>query len=359
MKRLFELNKMSFIIIIFCAVAGYVITYTALNNDLINNPSYPAKFKVVYLDSISIRFIREAKDTTISNINASNNIEDKQGTVFNRSPIFLIWFTLIILLVTIASGAFPVFVWRLFILKKKFMLKWKHIIISFISAVLLIVFLVGLMGSMKGLYKPPHVIEKFGILLHNGNLIAYIVEAVLILELPIMMVIFLTAIASDNVKLTDISQGNIKNAVEKITFLNKLLMNALQVLAVIIIFTVLTTTALGQSIKHEIIIENKDFDIFPKEASYIYGLFFSLFLAIIFIPVYLLVQYKGKQLKEQITGKTLIMEDVEKKENQEYQNLIASLDKENSIVDNIKLVLTVISPLITSFLPEQLHIFSN
>ena len=72
-------------------------------------------------------------------------------------------------------------------------------------------------------------------------------------------------------------------------------------------------------------------------------------------PSYLFLK-KNKQLKDQI-----ISTKVEKATNVHVKEgngqCINTLDKKNSIIENIKLVLTLMSSLITSFLPQQLHIF--
>jgi preprotein translocase subunit SecG len=257
--------------------------------------------------------------------------------IFNDNPIFLYWFALILAMATIASGASSVYVLQGFMLIKEYKLKRKDIINTFLFALIIIIVVAYIQLGINGMYRVNRILKDFDILFKAGyeNIPAFISIVTIVLTIPFFMTIFFISII--------LQKSEKANELKEYTSINKILTSSLQTLAVIIIFSVLTSSSLRQSIKSHI--DSNYLDVFPKEFSYIYGLLFSLFLAIVFIPVYIQSQQKAM----------FLMEKYEK--DASTKDLVDKLKKDSSIVDNIKLILTVISPLITSLLPESLHIF--
>ena len=141
---------------------------------------------------------------------------------------------------------------------------------------------------------------------------------------------------------------SIKKSIQQLNFLNKKLENALQLLAVIIVFSVLTSGALGETMRA--IFKIDGFNIFPKEISYVYGTYFSLFLCIIYVPVYYYIKLNYEELKDQAST---IEETAAEKGT--YDKIFGEVRFKNTPLENVKLALTVLSPLLTSLLPS--HVF--
>jgi len=116
-------------------------------------------------------------------------------------------------------------------------------------------------------------------------------------------------------------------------------------LSVIVVFSVLTSGTLKETIKATVHIEG--YDIFPAEVSYAYGIFFSLFLCVVYMPVYFYLKRQYSYFKTVLNG----MEDF----GDAKEKLLASLDFKTSALDNLKTAITMLAPFITSFLPENLH----
>jgi hypothetical protein len=262
-----------------------------------------------------------------------------------------VWTMLTCIMITLAAGSIPVFINQLIDLKKKFELKPRQVFFSVLYALILASFLAFTNRKLPGYYNPNMVIHDLHILFKNENLLDYLVMLTIILILPAITLIFMIGISSNNILSDTHDVKKAADAVKKINILNGLLNGVLQVVAVIIVFTVFTTSSLGISIKSTVEVEG--LDLFPKEVSYVYGLYFSLFLCIVYVPAYYNIKQNYNRLKENTAN--LDMTDAET--TTWYKELLGNSKIEGSALDNIKLALTVLAPLLTSFLPNNLHPF--
>ncbi|HXD94793.1 MAG TPA: hypothetical protein VNX01_16415, partial [Bacteroidia bacterium] len=130
-------------------------------------------------------------------------------------------------------------------------------------------------------------------------------------------------------------------------YLNQLLQSTLQILATIVVFSVLTSSTLGESIKSMVSVSG--LDLFPKQISYIYGMYFSLFLCVIYIPIYYYLKNNFNRLKELASDPVNIPNS-----SVWYTSLFGDVKFEGSALENVKLALTIIAPILTAFLPKTL-----
>jgi hypothetical protein len=344
-------RSISMSVVIIFAFIGFLSTYLWISSN-IRHPEFNQTINVIQ-NKVDKNYYEINPDTLSVFENNIKTVEiDKGDILFNRNPFFLIWTTLVLIMITIASGAFPVFVWQIIQLKYTFKLKFRHVLYAILFALAVTLFLILFQMSTKGFYMPSKIIDDFEILFKHGNIIPTIVAVTFVLQFPIIILIFLIGISANNIDINNIHKQNIDKIVSGFSMLNQILLNSLQILAILVVFSVLTTSALQQSIKTTLII--KTFDIFPNEVSYVYGLFFSLFLAIIFIPTYIFLRNCQNNLKQNLLNDI----NSEKSVNTEwYKNLIANLSTGGTALDNLKMSLMVLAPLISSFLPEQLWFF--
>ncbi len=292
----------------------------------------------------------------------------RHNILFHQNPIFLVWSMLVSIMMAIAAGSFPVFVIQIFRLKNKFKLSSVQVLTGFIYAIIVVLSLALNSSELRGYYKPPDIINDFNILLSRGEILNNIVIFTTILSIPTFLVIFLTAISSDNLSIKNSVEKGIKkeDEIQKFTdvelvkqkkmeieaiahqfeFLSQSLKGAMQILAVIVVFSVLTSSALRMSIKA--VVEIKYYDIFPVEASYVYGMYFSLFLCIMYIPSYIYLKNRFMKFKENINMQLI--------DEQWSQSVLETVKFEGTALDNMKLAFTILAPLITSFLPDSLHL---
>jgi len=345
------------IIVVAFAAAGFLITKYFISENLIQYSTLPT--------TISFKVHDEAKgegDSVIFNLPVVSKFSidtfpketEAKGSIIERNilyhenPYFPVWGMLVFVMITIASGSVPVFIDQVLQLKKNFKLNWKQIATGIFFALLIATFLALSSSSDIGYYHPPEILRDFHILFKNGNVLVGIVFGTILLVLPILTAMFLIGPASDKLLDQDINKDNIEATANKLEILNQSLQIALQVLAVIVVFTVLTTGALKETIKATV--EIRGFDIFPTYISYVYGLFFSLFLCVIYLPIYFYLKQKYIYLKAAAAGMVELGDNKEK--------VLSAVDFKSSAMDNLKTALTMLAPLISSFLPENLHFFT-
>lgn len=362
-------NFTGIISIVIFAVVAFAVTSFLLKMNTIQYSSMPATVIVKINDP------NKAGKTEYRKLPAHSNLPidtvkrsfDKgtyigENILFHQNPAFLMWTMLICIMISIAAGSVPAFVGQIIQLKEDFKLKPVHIRSGIFCAFALTLFLGFTNMRLPGYYAPPAIMNDLHILFKTPNAPNWIVVITIALMLPALTVIFLVGICSDKIlsatqKIDDdpeqtLAVKDIEIATAKLKIIHKALQNVLQVLAVIVVFTVLTSTALGQSLKSTVGIDG--FDLYPKEASLVYGLYFSLFLCIIYIPVYFYIKQNYNRLKEKANE---LNPPDEIKEKPWYKELFADTKFEGTALENLKLAFTILAPLLTSFLPESLHFF--
>jgi hypothetical protein len=346
-------NFGSIFIVILFAMGGYMATYLLLSNNYRHGKS----------DQV-IRTIRNSQDNTVKEVRIDTLkmtqqklmqqpvVIDKELVLFHRNPIFLIWSTLIIIMMTIASASFPVFIWQIRQIGNTFCLNNRHFLQAGLMALFMVFFLILMQKSVAGFYNLTKLVDNFQVLLKHGWVFRIILVSTLLLQVPVLMVLFLVGISVGKIDIEIRNRQSVKNILSRFTILNQTLIDALQVLAVVVVFTVIAVGALQQSVKSVLLVAQ--FDVFPKEVCYVYGMFFSLFLGIIYIPTYLFLKNRFNHFKQNIeTG----IETADEEKKDWYKDFTGSVNFGVSALDNLKLAFTVLAPLLSSFLPEQLRLF--
>jgi len=120
---------------------------------------------------------------------------------------------------------------------------------------------------------------------------------------------------------------------------------------ILVAMAILTTDALRRSLLTETraILQLNDLppvelSLVPPEFVYLYGLFFSVILATIYIPVFIHLRSKGRELNRALKKDASIPNDM--------QVSLERLEMNESVLDNLKMALTILAPLISSFLPD-------
>jgi hypothetical protein len=197
--------------------------------------------------------------------------------------------------------------------------------------------------------------RTFHVLLKHPCVLNFIVGANIVLCIPMIVVSFRCSFIAYTIagKLENgKDKNNIEWAVKSFKNLNGKLNNALQVLAVIIVMTILTTSALRQSLIA--VLHAHNFEIFPIQSVYAYGLFFSVFLALVYVPNYLFMKYSSSQVIDHLNSKK---NAVGTQEALWAEQLLSVMQIGKTSMDSIKLVITVLSPLLSIVIPDKLHFF--
>jgi hypothetical protein len=350
------------ILVIIFAILGYYLTYLTITLNTIQYSELPKSVKVKMQDHATAAkndFV--TFDLGVKSKMRIDSIQHKRYhyddpklvvaesyAICHQNSAFLMWSSLICIMMTIAAASAPVFTACFFSLKKEFGLKAGQLNGILFYTLLLIFFLMKTNrgGSDIGYYTPVDIVNNFKILLNDGDILTNIVNVTIVLTLPCMAVVFLTARCADTLDVNTDSFATLKQSVRQMKSLDGILKNALHFLAIIVVFAVLTSSALGASI--ESMIEIDHYDLFPKEVSYLYGAYFTLFLCVMYVPVYYHLVQKYESLK------TCAADMKEKGIAGNYDALFTTAAFQGSAVDNVKMAITIISPLLTALIPNKI-----
>ncbi len=350
----FKPKSIIIILIVLFATIGCIICTFIINNNIIQFSSLPKDITIKVRDGAL-----GSKDSVIFNLPVKSKIplasynpgsvelstKVERNMLYHQNSFFPVWGMLILIMITVASGSVPAFIAQIIYMKNSFELNKNQIIYSLLYAILILFFLAVSNSAGKGYYTPQKIIDDFHILLTSGKIIEGIVLATILLMIPVLTLVFLIGPASDTLFKSEITKINFKKAAQSLNQLNQQLRSALQILAIIVVFSVLTSSALRESIKATI--EIGGYNIFPTEVSFVYGMYFSLFLCITYIPVHYYLSQQYNYLK----SLSFDSEDLDK----EKEAVLSLYNLKSSALDNIKMALTVLAPLLSSFLPENLH----
>ncbi|TND08828.1 MAG: hypothetical protein FD123_1682 [Bacteroidetes bacterium] len=344
------------------AMTAFFVTYKVLNKHIIQYSTVPYSLSVVVKDYADPghpvdKVFRLPLESKIPVDTATQADRPTVGIttfdlLYHENPSFLVWLMLFCMMVSIAAGSFPVFAGLVRELKSTFSLSPRRIGVSIFYGVGLAAFLAVTNASLDGYTYPEDLMDTFHILLTDSYLITIFVVITIILCIPAFTVAFLVARSSDKIFEQEITDKNADEAVTRLDHLGTVLKSVLQLLAVIVVFTVLTSSALRESIKSTISVK-EGYDLFPKEVSYVYGLYFSLFLCILYVPTFLYLKRQYAKLRDKLV-------EVQGPPSESAEKVIGSLvDKikaDGTVFDSIKIAFTVLAPLMTSFLPDSLHL---
>jgi hypothetical protein len=364
-----EMNKnirSNVFIVSLCAALAYGLSALFITSNLVEYTTLPKTVVLTTPDNATPATNTRGEKTFYLPVKSNFAIDTTRQTLktplvatradilFHQNPTLLVWLILICIMVAVAAGSVPVSLVQITDLKTEFNLQWDQLGKAILYAFFLALFLILTNGHLSGYYSPPEIIDKFGILFKHGWVLPTIVLFTILLASPAFAHVFLIGLVSGKVGNIDKKDRMIiDKALRRMRYLNLSLQNALQLLAVIVVFSVLTSTALGQAMRATM--QVKGFDVYPKEVSIVYGLYFTLFLCIIYVPVYFFIKQNYLKLKEMAWE--LKMSDPEKNDAW-YNNQFGQSKFEGTAIDNLKLGFTMLSPLLSGFLPKTLGFFN-
>lgn len=355
----------SIYIITFCSFIGLLCSYYPLSNNLKkdgNPPDYIEIYdetgsiqylEVINNDSMHFNYVDVTADNFKSNASITSEAICLRDTIFHRNPHLLIWLFMNVIIAMIASGSVPIFVYQIIKLKKRFKLELKHLILPALGSIILISMIVILQLELEGLYKPKDLAHSLNIIFNDSEVLKYIGICILLLLSPIFIMIFMIGSAAKRIVFKTknglADQSKIEAMSNDFMNLELSLRNGLHVLSSIIVLSVFATGALRESMFE--VVEIVGFDIFPIEVTYAYGMFFSLFIGMIYFPVHFYLAQKGKYLRASLQN----IEQIEDENESDWKvKILDKLSFKQSVLNNMKVIITVLAPLISTFLPSYL-----
>lgn len=227
----------------------------------------------------------------------------KSNLTLNQNPKLLTWMLLYSVTVAISIAFAIIFIGIVLRTIKTFKLSKKSVLLNF----LLFVFLVVAIALTSGGRGTDNLLSAFGII--DEFDILFRDPSILVKMLRVMIVSGSIALYGILMINTAIGTLPLKASEPNVTSLFLILRESMRILlsslSIIIMFSVMTTAMLQQTI--EAVLHIDGFVIFPSDFVYAYGLIFTIFLASLYIPVYYRLRIIGLKIFDQADKETLEM----------------------------------------------------
>jgi hypothetical protein len=353
----------SFIIIL--GISGMLGTFQYLLGDLKMNPYKKEVWAVkdlpgVTVDSLTVvyhplinihqadlknsRVLDKKSKTPVAKVNTEKTIDFK-SIYFAYNSVFLVWIAIFSVLVGCSLGLLPVIISEIRSMVRIFRLPLRRQVVVFLLTIL-IGGLIYFTQHIAYLMKPSQILDKFQILLYNP----YLINIFVIISIGVALtaiagqLLINQAISSLPVSIVGLDLAEQNKIADKFSMLRKQLKLFLLIDAVLIVFSVLNTDAFRRAIVAEVSVS---MDILPKNYVYLYGVLFTFFLAIIYMPIYYRLKLKGE----------LMLKEIPKVELEaDCKDLAAILNIEQTPIESLKVVLSILAPVLTSLVPGMLNI---
>src|SRR5689334_3203342 len=95
-------QSVSILVIIMFAILGFGVSFWKYKTNLILQPLH------INGGSDSVYYVKDTINHIVYDFKATQIFKPGQ-VLFHRAPVFLVWITLVIVMITVAAGSFPVF----------------------------------------------------------------------------------------------------------------------------------------------------------------------------------------------------------------------------------------------------------
>jgi hypothetical protein len=308
--------------------------------------------KIVYHPGIGVRrdsAVKERALTSKSGLKLDNT--DYKSTInykqlyFSYNSAFLVWIAIGAISFAFGLASLPVMWMAIRNLILQFEIKrWTIGFITLFSAVLcVLMYFTDKIGYYMGTIA---ICRKFHILVTNPNYLPYFVI--------ISMVVGLFGFAGQMIVNAAINKlpktipphnkAEQKNIGKKFLLLRNQLKFFLVIDSILIVFSVLTVDAFRKAILADIQV---NLDIVPQSLVYLYGLMFTFYLAVIYLPIYSRLKLKGEQMLDNVT---------QADQEGNLKSITAILRIQQTPIESFQVVISILAPVLTSLVPGLLKI---
>ncbi|PLX11029.1 MAG: hypothetical protein C0597_15740 [Marinilabiliales bacterium] len=306
-----------------------------------------------YKQHLLVQTIQDTEQAEVSSEFYKPLIKPAEGMYFHSNPSLLVWIFVISAFMTISIGLMVPYITRMLETIRRSKVSARYVAVVLISIVglgLITFFLHEINTSFLTFpvqYKTAaNLLSDFDILLKNPDHTIKIAIGVMFLAAFTGMAgLLILNKAIDNIKYDTVAlKSNVEQSLDQFNMLRIDLKFYLYTLSLLVAGSILTTGMLRESIL-TVLPRANDF-LFPIEFVYLYGLSFSLILIIAYVPIFSNLKRKSQQI---VLG---IDELSDAYEPLQLKSIKERLSVQTTIFDNIKVVISLLAPLITSFLPN-------
>jgi hypothetical protein len=304
--------------------------------------------KVIESFEIKKKNTREEKGKTLE-------IELSESYFFNQNPKFISWVFMFCILGGVVFGFIIPNIQHLKSIVYSFGYGKPFInaLISMASfGLLVIVTSSGSILPKKGYMSFANFISELDIYLINDGALKWIIGIMFLANAPSFFGMFFVNFNIGNID----PKTEIKKLSSDFHILNQSLKFFLFVNAIVITLSTVTT-GFGREAVLQAIPGINNHKLIPIEFVYLYGLTFTVFLAIIYLPIHFQLRQLGEII---IKEKNLSMEDHdvdgEKEQSKQASSHISVFTMQSSWLDNMKVSFAILGPLLTSLVGEFIPI---
>jgi len=326
---------------IICTILGFLISGSLIGFNIRTEPVLPKAQIILSEDSLQLDTLQFFHRTSLaydSNRVASvveNNTEiGASHFFFHFNPEFLVWVVLVTIMMSISLGISPLLLDRLYYLQSWFKVQKSTLWgIVAVGAGFGLVFLLLLVKNPY-LYTYTDWIGYLEILVEHTWVLQVVIAVPTITGLIALVGMIFISKSIDQLK-----PDKAHTFKEQFTLLNNSLRFFLLVSTTLITFAVFTSGALRKAIMQEVVA--KGIDMIPIEFVYLYGLQFSIVLAIFYLPIYYQLRNRAQKYLSSVD------------DDEAHPGISAFMNE--SISDSLKIALSILAPLISGFLPDMIH----
>ena len=266
---------------------------------------------------------------------------DSQTLAYNLNPKLMVWALIFSVLFGLALGSVPLSVGRALTLISRFSLGWKTLGGSLLGILVFFV-LVTLVSSGDGsgkLMSAIQLIVEFKVLFWNPLAIEIMISVVVLTgSLAVFGILVINFCAP---KVTKSGTHEPLEKFSALKFLDDSLNIFLGIISVLIMLSVVALSVLHQAIQSQLKVINAN--IFPSDFIYAYGLVFTIFLGIVYLPTHFHLNLLLQEEKESGEISRLSME--------EQSKLVLG----GSLRQSFQVLFAIVAPLLGSALSEMLQ----
>lgn len=300
----------------------------------------------IFIDSLSL----DNTPPVTSTETAPAQVRINAGSLtLNHNPSLAVWMMAVSVMFGTALGLIIPLLFQVLKLQKIFRASWRTWIFQIIFGLLIGAFLAAASHESSpvkiGHDAPDLLLSAFNIITEFKVLLRDVSGLMVMINITMLVgLIAVVGMLFINYCIPHISnvEGDPNGRVALFQLLNDSLRFFLMAISVLILFSIVTTTLVQQSIDRVMTI--RDFTLFPTEFIYAYGLIFTTFLASIYIPIQYHLKSEGKRMADAFrqSGVTIAEENIKQ------------LEMKEPAAKNIQVFFTILAPILGSVFTDLL-----
>ncbi len=275
----------------------------------------------------------------------TDRITPETDVFYNKYPVMAIWSLILSIMCGFAMACIPVFGYYHKWLRDRSMRADVSALDNILVGLVLGIVMFAVPLVMPGIWSVSDVVQHW-VPLFSGPFVLWI-PLLLTISSAVLGIIVMLSIASASLELVEKASQTPEppTAMARYKRLEEILRSCLAMLSAMVVLSVITSGTLRLGMMSMFRIPGIDF--FPERFVHAYGLFFSVILAAVYLPIRLKLAAAGRSLvKLNVGGPAAQAAD-------------APVSPSESILNELKLLFSILAPFLSSFLPDMFKVLGG